>query len=373
MLPCTSDTKETRTPITVAMGFAAPAGRRTFARPLDGAGVRWPITVRSGPPEGSRGVQEYSRPANATVDPSENLSDMVWTNAERFGDDVSLRRRSGTDWKSVTSAEFAADVATTAKGLIAAGIQPGDRVVLLSRLQLRVDGVRLRDLVCRRHHGARLPHVVGGADRAGSCRIPAPVAALVDRSERAATVRSAAPNLPSLQHIWTFADGDLDALATSGAQVSDADLLAARRSRGAADVASIVYTSGTTGRPKGCRITHSNLLYMSRTVVELDYLRPGAATLCSFRWRTCSPASSRSAPSTIGPCWRTAATRRRSCRTCRRSGRPTSWPCRGCSRRSTTPRGRRRPARSSRGCSPQPSARRSPGRRHWTRADLGHC
>ncbi len=43
--------------------------------------------------------------------------------------------------------------------------------------------------------------------------------------------------------------------------MTDADLLAARRTRGADDLATIVYTSGTTGRPKGCEITHRNLLY----------------------------------------------------------------------------------------------------------------
>lgn len=62
----------------------------------------------------------------------ENLTDMVWANAERFGDTVSLRRRAEDSWLDVTAREFAGRVLSVAKGLIAAGLRPGDRVGLLS-------------------------------------------------------------------------------------------------------------------------------------------------------------------------------------------------------------------------------------------------
>jgi long-chain acyl-CoA synthetase len=61
-----------------------------------------------------------------------SLTDMVWANAERFGDTVSLRRRAADAWQDVTAREFAGQVLSVAKGLIAAGLRPGDRVGLLS-------------------------------------------------------------------------------------------------------------------------------------------------------------------------------------------------------------------------------------------------
>lgn len=60
----------------------------------------------------------------------ENLTDMVWANAERFGDAVSLRRRAEDAWVDITAREFAAEVGIVAKGLIGAGLRPGDRVAL---------------------------------------------------------------------------------------------------------------------------------------------------------------------------------------------------------------------------------------------------
>lgn len=60
----------------------------------------------------------------------ENLTDMVWANAERFGDAVSLRRRAEDAWVDVTAREFAGQVGSVAKGLIEAGLRPGDRVAL---------------------------------------------------------------------------------------------------------------------------------------------------------------------------------------------------------------------------------------------------
>jgi long-chain acyl-CoA synthetase len=61
----------------------------------------------------------------------ENLTDMVWANAERFGDTVSLRRRAEDAWVDITARELAAQVLSVAKGLIGSGLAPGDRVAVL--------------------------------------------------------------------------------------------------------------------------------------------------------------------------------------------------------------------------------------------------
>ena len=60
----------------------------------------------------------------------ESLTDMVWANAERFGDVIGFRRRTADSWLDVTTREFAAGALTVAKGLIATGLRPGDRVAL---------------------------------------------------------------------------------------------------------------------------------------------------------------------------------------------------------------------------------------------------
>jgi long-chain acyl-CoA synthetase len=78
-------------------------------------------------------VREYSAPAGRPVADDENMSDVVWANAERFSDVVSFRRQVDGTWLDVTAKEFAAQVLAVAKGLVKAGIGRGDRVGLMSK------------------------------------------------------------------------------------------------------------------------------------------------------------------------------------------------------------------------------------------------
>jgi long-chain acyl-CoA synthetase len=62
-----------------------------------------------------------------------NLAQTVVVNAQEVPDKVVFATRSGAGWQDVTAAQFADDVARLAKGLIAAGVDVGDRVALMSR------------------------------------------------------------------------------------------------------------------------------------------------------------------------------------------------------------------------------------------------
>jgi len=78
-------------------------------------------------------VREYSAPAGKPVADDENMSDVVWANAERFSDVVSFRRQVEGSWLDVTAKEFAAEVLAVAKGMAKAGIGRGDRVAIMSK------------------------------------------------------------------------------------------------------------------------------------------------------------------------------------------------------------------------------------------------
>ncbi|MDV3208260.1 MAG: AMP-binding protein [Rhodococcus ruber] len=77
-------------------------------------------------------MREYTTPAQFTVGDDESVVRTVFTHAEKTPHRVMYSRPEGEDWVAVTARQFAEQVSGVAKGLIAAGVQPGDRVALLS-------------------------------------------------------------------------------------------------------------------------------------------------------------------------------------------------------------------------------------------------
>ena len=116
------------------------------------------------------------RPPTVDAPATGNLTDDVVANATEHADAVvftptAAERRAGRD---VTAAEFLDEVTAVAKGLVAAGVEPGDRVGADVPHPLRVDAARLRDLVRRRGHRADLRDLLAPSRSGGSCRTPAP-------------------------------------------------------------------------------------------------------------------------------------------------------------------------------------------------------
>ncbi|WP_019808611.1 AMP-dependent synthetase/ligase [Saccharomonospora halophila] len=214
-------------------------------------------------------MREYSAPATASVADDENMSDVVWVNAERFGDTVSFRRQVDGSWRDVTAAEFAAQVLAVAKGLMAAGIEQGDRVGLMSKTRYEWT---LIDFAIWAAGGVTVPiYDTSSAEQAHWILTDSGArAVVVETGEHAETVGSVRERLPELDNLWRI-EGDrpaVDELSALGAEVADDDVHTRRRSVGAQDVATIVYTSGTTGRPKGVVLTHHNLLAEVRADIK---------------------------------------------------------------------------------------------------------
>jgi len=108
-------------------------------------------------------VREFSVPATAAVADDENLTDMVQANAERFATAIGLRRRVDGTWVDVTTRQFADEVSAVAKGLLAAGLRPGDRVGLMSKTRYEWSLLDFAIWSRRPGLGADLRDVLAGA------------------------------------------------------------------------------------------------------------------------------------------------------------------------------------------------------------------
>ncbi len=205
-------------------------------------------------------MREFSVPATTEVGPDEALPDMLAENVAEHGEEVGLRIQRAGRWEDVTWREFGEQVRGVAKGLIAAGVQAGDRVALQAKTRYEwtvVDfAVWTAGAVVVPVYETSSPDQVAWilADSGATAMI-------VEKGEHAAAVDSVRDQAPGLGPVYVIEDDALGTLTAAGAEVPDSELDARRATLNAESLATLIYTSGTTGRPKGCELTHGNFLF----------------------------------------------------------------------------------------------------------------
>ncbi len=146
-------------------------------------------------------MREFSLPALYEVPADGNLTDIVRRNAAQHPEVAVIARKAGDAWQDVTAREFLAEVHAAAKGLIAAGVQPGDRVGLMSRTRYEWT---LLDFAIWSAGGVTVPvyetsspeqvRWILGDSGATACVVESPA--------HAAAVESVREELPALEHVW---------------------------------------------------------------------------------------------------------------------------------------------------------------------------
>ncbi|MFF4903864.1 AMP-dependent synthetase/ligase [Streptomyces sp. NPDC001260] len=213
-------------------------------------------------------------PAEYVTSPRANATDDIVDNALHRPDHQAFARKVDGGWRTVTSREFADEVRALAAGLMAAGIAPGDRIALMS-------GSRYEWMLCDFAiwtagavsvpvYETSSPAQVEWILRDSGAR-----AAFVEGEERARVVTAAGAD--SVGEVWRM-DGGLGRLVELGRSVPRELVERRRRAVGADRPATVVYTSGTTGRPRGCLISHGNLVAEVRNVAAADGITENVLT-----------------------------------------------------------------------------------------------
>ncbi|MFF8730422.1 AMP-dependent synthetase/ligase [Streptomyces sp. NPDC015171] len=199
---------------------------------------------------------------------SGSLADLPFAHAAGTPDAILLRRRGEGAWRPVTAAVFAAEVAAVAKGLIAAGLEPGGRVALMSRTRYEWT---VLDFAVWAAGGQSVPvYPTSSAEQVEwIVRDSGARFAVVENEENAATVTTGTAGHPHPPRLWRLDAGALADLTALGRDVGDDELAKRRDALTPGTIATLCYTSGTTGRPKGCVLTHANLHAEAANTVEL--------------------------------------------------------------------------------------------------------
>lgn len=212
-------------------------------------------------------MREFSLPALYEVPSDGNLTDLIRRNASQHPDVAVMSRKVAGAWADVTARQFLAEVRDVAKGLIASGVEPGDRVALLSRTRyewvLFDFAIWSAGAVTVPVYETSSPEQIQWILGDSGTRV-----CVVESAAHAASVESVRGALPALRSVWELEGDAVRRLTAAGGDVSDELLDERMSSAHADDPATIVYTSGTTGRPKGCVLTHRSFFAECGNVVE---------------------------------------------------------------------------------------------------------
>ncbi|MFF4034759.1 AMP-dependent synthetase/ligase [Streptomyces sviceus] len=216
-------------------------------------------------------VREVSVPPLVPPVTHGSLADLPFDNAQAAPEQrVMSRRTDDGRWVDLTAAEFAQQVLAVAKGLISEGLMPGDRVAIMARTTYEWT---LLDFAAWAAGLVTVP--IYPTSSVFQTRFilqdSGAVALVTETAAQAAALGPELSRLPDLRHMWIMEKGHVERLGELGQAVPEQEIGVRRGMLGPGTVATVVYTSGTTGRPKGCVLSHGNFLAEIDNAIELLY------------------------------------------------------------------------------------------------------
>ena len=224
---------------------------------------------------------EFSLPPVVPSPTKGSLVDHIVENAEKKPDNAALSVPRGDAWVDITARQFLDEVKAVAKGIIANGVAPGERIGVMSRTRYEwtlVDYAiwyagAISVPVYETSSAEQIQWMLSDSES---------VAVFLESEKNKRTFDEVAVQIPTVTRVWCFEDGVIDELKADGQSVSDETLEERRQTVNPDTIATIIYTSGTTGRPKGCMLTHKNFMFEVDNVVwglPDVFLAPGSSTL----------------------------------------------------------------------------------------------
>lgn len=220
------------------------------------------------------------RPVLVEPDATANTCDLLRDRMATSPDAPLFAVPEGAGWRDISTREFHAQVVALAKGFVASGVEPGDRIGIMSRVRYEwtlIDfAVWYAGAILVPVYETSAPSQIQWIlSDSGATRV------IVETAEMLARLDEVQGDLPAIGDVWRLDSGHLDELVAKGVDVPDEEIERRSRLANADDVATLIYTSGSTGRPKGVVLTNANFVELSRNAaIDLgEVVAPGASTL----------------------------------------------------------------------------------------------
>jgi len=229
---------------------------------------------------------EFSTPASTSDgltpgDPNVNITDLLLSRLARTpGQAIFALPTEDGGWSDVTVSEFHHQVIALAKGFIAAGIEPGEKVGFICRTRYEWSVVDFALFFA----GAVMVPVYETSSPAQIAYIlkdSGATALICETADHFARFDEIWSDVEQVKKVWQLAHDDIAKLSTAGAYIDDAVVEERRSLAVGADLATLIYTSGSTGVPKGTMLTHANFVETSHSAESAlgIVLREGSSTL----------------------------------------------------------------------------------------------
>ena len=207
-------------------------------------------------------LDHYTTPGESIeIRDDQTIYSLLTERLARTGADtvIAAKKNGPGRWQNVTTGEFHERVVSAAKGLIALGIAKGDAVTIFSSTRLEWG---ILDFALAAVGAVSVPiYDTDSAPQAQRIMNDSAVKlAFADNRERFDRLDSVKDHCPALKQILMIEGNALGALEGLGVAVSDEELNERVATVRADDLATIVYTSGSTGNPKGAELTHKNFV-----------------------------------------------------------------------------------------------------------------
>jgi long-chain acyl-CoA synthetase len=225
-------------------------------------------------------MQEYTQPGEVAIDPTHNITTALFEHAATAPDRPALAHRVGGEFVNWTTRQFVDEVTALAKGFIGLGIEPGSKICIMSPTQVEFT---LLDYAIWTAGCVSVPiYETSSSEQVKWIVSDSGAAAIVCADpELREKYDAVASDLPGCEHAYVISEGAMEQIKAAGADVDDAEVEKRRTAVTGGDLATLVYTSGTTGQPKGCVITHGNMVWDVTQVLSVtgDFFQAGRSTL----------------------------------------------------------------------------------------------